>query len=307
MKNTIRYILPLFLAMFSAWSCQKGGADMQSAGYVMFADTLKTYPVRQDVEYFSVPVVSNVICDYDRTFGVEIIDKGSNAIERYHYRLESNTLTIKAGENRTDVRVHGIYDNIEAQDSLGFELALVIPDALEMPLYGKNTKVVMMKSCPFNINEFTGYCILTSLFLYKYPALTSANGAYQRVITTASHDTERNTIVCKDLFLDGYDVNMTFEADDPMSPKVSVAEDQVIGDEVSFFGQTHGDNRIRVRTSNKHKRESIFYPCGRYLTVWLEMYVEDNGVPVGTVGHFYNIMEWITKEEADRLHREEGI
>jgi hypothetical protein len=36
------------------------------------------------------------------------------------------------------------------------------------------------------------------------------------------------------------------------------------------------------------------------------MYVENLGVPVGTVGHFYNVMEWISEEEAE-LIKKEGI
>jgi hypothetical protein len=34
------------------------------------------------------------------------------------------------------------------------------------------------------------------------------------------------------------------------------------------------------------------------------MYVENLGVSVGTVGHFYNIMEWISDEEAELLMKE---
>ena len=66
--------------------------------YVMFADTLAVYPVQKDVEWFAIPVVSSVVRDYDRVFGVEIIDKGNNAIENLHYSLKSNTVTIKAGK-----------------------------------------------------------------------------------------------------------------------------------------------------------------------------------------------------------------
>ena len=98
--------------------CQERYVTYDDAEYVMFADTLATYPVQQDVEWISIPVVSTVTRDYDRTFGVEIVDKSSNAIENLHYRLESNTITIKAGETRSDVRVHGYYDNIGATDSL---------------------------------------------------------------------------------------------------------------------------------------------------------------------------------------------
>ena len=138
------------------------------AEYVMFADTMAVYPVQKDVEWFPIPVVSTVVRDYYRTFGVEIIDKGNNAIEKLHYSLKSNTITINAGENRADVLVHGYYDNIESTDSLGFQLRLVMNDALEMPIYGKDTKAVLLKSCPFDINDFTGYCVLTSMFLHTY-------------------------------------------------------------------------------------------------------------------------------------------
>lgn len=300
MKQILKYIAIPFLAAISV-ACQERYVTYSDAEYVMFADTLATYPVQQDVEYFSIPIVSTVTRDYDRTFGVEIIDKGSNAIEKYHYSLKSNTVTIKAGENRADVLVHGHYDNIGATDSLGFQLRLVMNDNLVMPLYGKDTKAVLMKSCPFDINNFTGYCVLTSMFLYDY----SITGSYQRLVYTEKHPTEENMIICRGLLNDGYDVTMRFNSDDPMMPYVTIDEGQVASDEGSFFGTAHGDDKILIRTSPLY--DSIFYPCGNYLYVWTEIYVENLGVPVGTVGHFYNIMEWISDEEADRLKNEAGM
>ena len=177
-------ILIAAVSVFS--SCHERYITYSDSEYVMFADTMATYPVQKDVEWFSIPVVSTVVKDYDRTFGIEIIDKGNNAIENLHYRLESNTVTIKAGENRADVRVHGYYDNIEATDSLGFELQLVMNSNLVMPGYGKSAKAVLMKSCPFDINSFTGYCVLTSMFLYNY----SVTGSYQRLVYTEKHPTQ---------------------------------------------------------------------------------------------------------------------
>ena len=108
---------------------------------------------------------STVTRDYDRTFGVEIIDSESNATETLHYTLRSNTVTIKAGETRADVMVHGIYDNIGPADSLGFTLSLVMPESLVMPGMGRKARVVLMKSCPFEIEGFTGWCVLSSTFL----------------------------------------------------------------------------------------------------------------------------------------------
>ena len=288
----------LFAAVSVFSSCHERYVTYSDKEYVMFADTMATYPVQKDVEWFNIPVVSTVVKDYDRTFGVEIIDKGNNAIENLHYRLESNTVTIKAGENRADVRVHGYYDNIEATDSLGFELQLVMNSNLEMPMYGKNTKAVLMKSCPFDINNFTGYCVLTSMFLYNY----SATGAYQKLVYTEKHPTQENMIICRNWINDSYDVTMTFNADDPMLPLVTMDRDQVASDEGTFFGTAHGDNKILVTNSSYY--DSVFYPCGNYLYIWTEMYVENLGEPVGTVGHFYNIMEWVSDEEAERLKRE---
>lgn len=301
MKQILKYIALPFVAALLACGCQERYVTYSDAEYVMFADTLATYPVQQDVEWFAIPVVSTVTRDYDRTFGVEIIDKGSNAIENVHYRLQSNTITIKAGENRADVMVHGYYDNIGATDSLGFELRLVMNDRLEMPLYGKSTKAVLMKSCPFDINDFTGYCVLTSMFLYNY----SVTGSYQRLVYTEKHPTEENTIICRSWINDGYDVTLTFHPEDPMSPLVTMDEGQIASDEASFFGTTHGDDKILVTSSAFY--DSIFYPCGSYLYIWTEMYVENLGTSVGTVGHFYNIMEWISDEEAERLRIEEGM
>ena len=116
MKHIIKYLTITIFAATALCSCEEKYVTYSDAEYVMFADTLAAYPVQKDVDFISIPVVSTVIKDYDRTFGVEVIDRSSNAIESYHYRLASNTITIKAGENRADVLVYGKYDNIEASD-----------------------------------------------------------------------------------------------------------------------------------------------------------------------------------------------
>ena len=94
MKQLLKYITLAFVALAFACSCHERYVTYSDAEYVMFADTIKTYPVQKDVEWFSIPVVSTVVRDYDRTFGVEVIDKGNNAIENRHFRLQANTVTI---------------------------------------------------------------------------------------------------------------------------------------------------------------------------------------------------------------------
>jgi hypothetical protein len=79
MKQIMKYIALAFVAAAVLASCHERYVTYSDAEYVMFADTMATYPVQQDVEWFNIPVVSTVTRDYDRTFGVEVIDKGNNA------------------------------------------------------------------------------------------------------------------------------------------------------------------------------------------------------------------------------------
>jgi hypothetical protein len=295
MKQIFKYIAMSFVAALALNACQERYVTYEGAEYVMFADTLAVYPVMEGADQFSIPVVSTVTRDYDRTFGVEVLDKLSNAIERKHYSLESNTITIKAGETRADVKVRGHFENIGEADSLGFALQLVMNDELVMPLYGKQTKAVLMKTGKFDRSKFTGYCVLSSMFLQNY----SLNGEYNRLIFTEPHPTLKNTVICRNWLKDGYDVELTFNDDDPLMPIVTMAR-TVASDQGSFFGTAYGQwgDKLYVRSSNL--AQSIFYPLGGYLYIWTELSVDEYGI----VGNFYNVMQWVTDEEAERIKRE---
>ena len=300
----IYFILSAFVAMAAMVACDEEYVTYNDAEYVMFAEEQSTNMVLADQEYFTVPVASTVACDYDRTFGVEVVDKGSNAIEGKHYRLLSNSVTIPAGELAADVKVAGLYENIEPTDSLGFVLKLVMPEQLKFNLYegSDQTKVVMYKSCPFDRNNFTGWCILTSMLLRDYPG---DNQSYQRLIRTEAHPTEPNTVILRSAFYDGYDMTITFNPENPANPLVTMDKDQVVSDEASVFGQILGDNHILGTHSFYYP--SYFNSCQHIVELWMQVYVENLGETVGTVGHFYNILEWISDEEAERLQRENGM
>ena len=295
MKQIFKVIEISFAAVMAFRACQERYVTYDGDEYVMFADTLAVYPVMEGAEEFSIPVVSTVVRDYDRTFGVEVIDRLSNAIERKHYSLESNTITIKAGETRAAVKVRGHYENIGEADSLGFALQLVMKDELVMPLYGKQTKAVIMKTGKFDRSKFTGYCVLSSMFLQNY----SQNGGYNRLVYTEPHPTLNNTIICRNWLKDGYDVELTFNDEDPLMPVVTMAR-TVAGEQGSFFGTSYGQwgDKLYVRSSNL--AQSIFYPLGGYLYIWTEFSVDEYGI----VGDFYNVMQWVTDEEAERIMRE---
>lgn len=298
MKNRLIIFALVALALLS---CKEQYTTYSDAEYVMFADSISTNMVQKDNSRFTVAVASTVARNYDRTFGVEIVDAGSNAIEGKHYRLLTSSVTIPAGKLATDVVVEGIYDNIEATDSLGFCLRLVMADQLKWNLYPNSdcTKVTMYKSCPFDRNTFTGYAVLSSLLLRDYPG---ENTSYQKVVYTEPHPTEQNMIIVRDCFYKGYDVTLTLHGEDAAEPRITMDKDQVLSDEASVFGQILGDNHILGDDSPYYT--SYFNSCQRFAVLWLHVYVENLGTPIGTVGNFYNVLEWVSDEEAERLKRE---
>lgn len=302
--KSMRNIFLFFVAAFATSlfiSCDEEYITYSDAEYVMFSEQQSTNMVLADNEYFGVAVASTVACGYDRTFGVEVVDKGSNAIEGKHYRLLSNSVTILAGELAAEVKVQGLYENIEPTDSLGFVLRLVMPDKLKWNLYENSdqTKVVMYKSCPFVRENFTGWCVVTSLLLRDYPG---DNPSYQRLIRTEAHPTEENTVILRSCFYDGYDLTIKFHPEDAANPLVTMDKDQVLSDEASVFGQILGDNHIL--TTHSFYYPSYFNSCQRFVELWNHVYVENLGEMIGTVGHYYNILEWVSDEEAERLQKE---
>ena len=297
MKRLPIYVLTALLL----FSCKEQYTTYSDAEYVMFADSISTNLVQKDNVRFNVAVASTVAKNYDRTFGVEIVDAGSNAIEGVHYKLLTSSVTIPAGKLATNVEVEGIYDNIEATDSLGFKLRLVMSEKLKWDLYKDSdcTKVVMYKSCPFDRNTFTGYAMLSSMFLRDFPG---EGNTYQRVVFTEPHPTESDMIIVRNALYNGYDITLRLHGDDPYQPLITMDKDQVISDEASVFGQILGDNHILCDDSPYY--ESYFNSCQRFAVLWLHVYVEKLGESIGTVGHFYNVLEWISDEEAERLKGE---
>ena len=304
MKRFIKLSFAALIAAAAFTACQEEYTTYSDAEYIMFADTASVNMVLMDQDWFTIPVVATTKTDYDRTFGVEVIDKGCSAIEGYHYRLRSNTITIPAGELVANVEVHGVYDRFTAEDRLDFKLKLVLPEAVKWDgLYNDETRVTMIKSCPFSIDDFTGWCVVTSLFLNDFPG--AENKSYQRLIRTEKHPEKDNTVILKNWLFTGYDVNITFEAEDSANPLVTMEPGQVISDEMSVFGIAYGDNKIRVDASPYSV--SSFNACQRFVSLWIYAYVEDLGDMYGTIGEYFNVMEWVSDEEADRLQRENGM
>lgn len=288
--------------MASLPSCTEHYITYDDKEYVMFADTAAMYVVREDILSFQVPVVSTVACDYDRTFAVEILDASSSAVEGRDYTLQSNNFTIKAGERTANVVVNGKFDNLEAGKDMDFTLKLVMPERLVMPLYGDQTIVRFFKSNKFDRSRFTGYAVVTSMFLYQY----SLNGMYQRLIHTHADPNNENGVILESFLVDGYDIAIRFDDDtDPLNPAVLMDKDQVVSDEGNIFGMVHGDNHILIESSNQG--QSYFLGHSGVCLMLNRFYVQDIGEDIGTVGHFYTEIDWVSDEEAQRLRNEEGF
>ena len=300
MKKLLIGCMAAVAALIAFSGCDQDKVVYSGPNYLMFSDTLYTYAVQETNEIFNVPVSATVPADYDRTFGVEVIDKESNAVEGKHYKILSNTVTIKAGEMSTDVKVQGLYKNIGITDSLGFALRLVIHDTEQWSLYKNEAKVVMQKICPFDIKNFKGYCKVTSSYLSSdyYPKKVDL-----RLVTSDIVEGKENTIVVHGLYFDGYDMEIKFNRKDVLEPLVEM-EEQICGSTGEAFNTIHGDGKLRL---NQPTAYTSFYSTNEnFILQYVTMSVNNkDGSYYGTVGTFVNVLEWISEAEAEKL-KEQG-
>lgn len=271
--------------------CNSESQIYEGPSYVMFADTMNVCPVFQDGKAYEVPLSATQTMPYDRTFAVEILQQKSNAIEGYHYTIESNTVTVPAGEMATSVKIKGNYEHIEEEDSLNIRLRLVLLDEeQEWDYYGLETNVSFQKICPFDVNTYTGYAIVSSTFLYAYN-----HGKLKRLITTERVEGEENTVLLHDFMSDGYDVKLTFNNSDPLRPRVSVEEGAIIAPTEQYIGTMLGDNMLRI--ADYANIESKFMPCRNLAALYSLIFVYKEGY----LGAFATTIEWISDVEAEDI------
>ena len=288
----------LTLLMCAITSC--GDAERPSyegPNYILFSDTLTVLAVQNNEEVFDIPVAATEACSYDRTVAVEVIDKKSNAIEGKHYTIESNTITIKAGERAANVRIRGNYDAIAATDSLGLTLRLLTQQADQWDLYEKSyeAKVILQKCCPFDINLFNGYAVLTSTYMQEFMPNVD-----NRLIKAIIDPEEENTIIMKDFFYVVYNVKISFTTNDIMNTLIEMDE-QTFASTAEAFGTNYGDGYLHLYQSSSGV--SYYSTCEQFIFQYFTLYVPGmagNNV----VGTFASAIEWISNDEAKRLYLE---
>ena len=300
MKKILMGCMTAVAVLIALASCSQDFTTYSGPSHVMFSDTLYQYPVQESNEIFNVPVSATEKADFDRTFAVEVVDKESNAVEGKHYRILNNTVTIKAGELVGNVKIQGIYDNIGKTDSLGFTLKLVIPEMYNWTdLYKDYAHVVMQKSCPFDIHNFSGWCKVTSTFYSQY-----LNNVTKRLIKTEVVEGEENTVLLKDVYYKGYDLKLKFKPGNALEPLVEM-DDQVAGTTGEAFGTIYGDGKLRISQPSLYT--SYFNTCQNYVIQYVSFNVlNKDGSSYGNVGTFISLFEWISDAEAEKL-KEQGF
>ena len=278
-------------------SCEEQRTVYDGPLYIMFADTLSVLGVENSEEVFDIHIAATQASDKDRTLAVEVVDKESSAIEGFHYTLESNTVVIKAGELATSVRVRAIYDNLTIDEDPTLVLRLITDDDVQWSLYeGNETKVILRKICPFDINAFTGYAVVTSTFLMDYSIKD------MRLITTEVDPEDSTAVILHDYFYDGYDMKVRFTTEDMLNPLIEM-DDQTMATTGEAFGTIYGDGMLHAYQPSS--LVSYYSSCEKfifqYMTVWVPGMAEGTNV----VGTFINAVEWISEDEA-RILKNQG-
>lgn len=302
MKKNILLSLCVSLALLvGVTSCEEERTVYDGSLYIMFADTLSVLGVEDNETYHEVSVGATKASDEDRTFAVEVIEQESSAIEGVHYEIESNTITIKAGERAANIRIRGIYDNLEVdvEEPCHLTLRLITPEETHWHLYesdGLETKVMLQKVCPFDIHAFSGYAMVTSTFLYNYV------GSYNRLIETEVDSTEENTIIMRNLYYDGYDVKLRFTTDDSLNPLIEM-DDQPLVTTGEAFGTKYGDGMLHIYQPSNYV--SYYSSCEKFIYQYVTLWVPGMAAGTNTVGTFIHAIEWISDDEA-RILKQQG-
>ena len=297
-KIFLTTIMSLVLLM-GFTSCEEERTVYDGPQYIMFADTLSVLGVENSEEYFDVYISATQPMDKDLTLAVEVIEQESSAIEGVHYTIESNTVVLKANAIATSVRIRGHYENLTIEEVPQIKLRLIAPEDTQWDLYdGLETKVMLQKICPFDINAFSGYAMVTSTFLYNYA------GSYNRLIKTSvdTTDAERKTVIMHDYLYDGYDVKVCFTTDDMLNPLIEM-DDQPMASTGEAFGTIYGKGMLHMYQPSS--QVSYYSSCEKFIFQYVTIWVPGMEAGYNTVGTFINAVEWITDDEA-RILMQQG-
>lgn len=295
-KNILLGTVMSLVVLVGFTSCEEERTLYSGTEYIMFADTLSVLGVENDGDEFEIAIAATTVSDRDRTVAVEVLDKYSNAIEGKHYTLTSNTVTIKAGELVGNLRIKGYVEELTVDNEPEIKLHLIADEKYHWGLYsGDTTRVILRKICPFDINAFSGYAMVTSNYLYSYV------GSYNRLIKTEVDTKEENTVILRDFYYDGYDVKLRFTTDDPLNPLIEM-DDQPLASTGEAFGTIYGKGMLHAYQPSS--QVSYYSSCEKFVYQYITIWVPGMEAGYNTVGTFIHAIEWISDDEARILQNQ---
>lgn len=287
-KQLLKLCSLFALLLVAAVACEEEHTTYSGPELVQFSDTMVVLPIMDSEAYHEVFISSTQTANYDRNYGVEVVVNETNAIEGYHYDIESNTVTIKAGERVGTLKIKGYESALTESDSLGITLRLVeVNDDYKLEYI--DAHVILQKVCPFDINEFVGSFLVQSTFLSSYSA------ERMRVVDTTIDPNDGTALILHDYLQDGFDLKVNFDAVDPLNYRLTVDNEQKVAIGSQFFGNIYGDDFLRVAQAANYN--SSFSPCAGVMRLYFTIYVD----AIGVVGTYSNTITRLTDAEADYL------
>lgn len=282
----IKKIYVVLLVLVSLWgmggltSCSSDESRNYYEGesFVMFQDSACVMPVTEDGRVFEVAVGMTRAVEHDRYVAVAVEPMETNAIEGYHFELESHNVLIPAGKLTGNVRIKAKYDNIESvDDSLAVTLRILASGEELSSLYGSKTNIRLQKVRPFRIEDYVGDMQITCTFPYSTSSVTRYYVKTEKV--------DAHTLVLKKVFEDTRDIVIRFHEnkDNPLDQNIDVKE------QVAFTDERFGP----VSMSSVDGAPSYYLPEDRAFVLYLDAYLSH----LGSFGSYYYIFQWVTPDE----------
>lgn len=251
----------------------------EGENFVQFADSEYIMPVTEDERVFEVPVGMTTATSYDRSIAVIVDAKNSNAIEGYHFDIESHNVTVEAGKLTANVRIHANYSKIASvNDSLVITLRILTEESNISPIYGNKTMVRLQKVRPFDIDDYVGNMQITCTFPFSLSNVT------RYLVKTEKVDD--HTLKIKNVFEDNRDLKIRFneDADNPLDQSIVVKE------QIAFTDNMFGP----VSMMSVDGAPSYYLPEDRAFVLYMESFLSQ----MGSFGAYYYVFQWITPDEA---------
>ena len=297
MKKTIISTLIILCTLFIA-GCKSDNVEVAGGSY-HFAEQSYSFGVLSNEEWFEVPVIATLPHSEARNIGIEVVALESSAIEGVHFSLESHTIQLKADKEACTLRIKGNPENFEVGEILSLKLRLAVDESFIDNDTAGECEIILQRCCPFDINRFEGYAVLTSTWCMQYM------GADSRLVhATVEHD--NNIVIIEDMFYDGYDIRVKLDSSDRLNPIATLTDTQILGPTGEAFGTIYGDGKILIAEAKEYENMDLsgyvsFYSmCEGFMMLYTVMYVDG----IGEIGLFGNILEWISDDEAERIMRE---